>query len=205
MNDSQQTDNDLVHQLSAPDVEAVTRLHSRLLEQAQQDGLLDVAYRTIDSPLGQLLLAGTEAGLLRVAYHSEDHDRVLSALCAEVSPRVLHAPGRLDDATRQLEEYFDNRRTRFTLALDMRLARGFRREVLQHLPEIGYGRTATYTDVAVASGRPKAVRAVGTACARNPLPVVVPCHRVLRSDGSPGGYVGGLDAKAALLRLEGAA
>lgn len=205
MNEPTQADIDLVRQLTGPDAEATKRLHARLVEQAQQDGLLDIAYRTIDSPVGQLLLAGTEAGLVRVAYQVEDHDRVLQALSDDVSPRILHAPGRLDVAAGQLEEYFDKRRTSFTLALDMRLAHGFRREVLAHLPEIGYGRTASYTEVAVASGRPKAVRAVGTACARNPLPVVVPCHRVLRSDGSPGGYVGGVEAKAELLRLEGAA
>ena len=203
MTETNQADTDVVQRLTAHDPEAATRLHARLVERAQQEGLLDVAYRTVDSPFGQLLLAGTAAGLVRVAYQVEDHERVLHRLSEEVSSRVLHAPGRLDEAASQLEEYFERNRTNFTLALDMRLARGFRREVLAHLTEIGYGRTASYSEVAVASGRPKAVRAVGTACARNPLPVVVPCHRVLRSDGSPGGYVGGLAAKATLLRLEG--
>lgn len=205
MNSTGQTGTDLVRQLNTPDPEDHTRLHARIVALARQNGLLDVAYRTIDSPVGKLLLAGTDVGLVRVAYQLEDHDSVLRTLSEQISPRVLRAPGRLDVAARELEEYFVNRRTSFTVPLDMRLAHGFRREVLAHLPRIPYGTTASYTEVAVASGRPKAARAVGTACARNPLPVVVPCHRVLRSDASPGGYVGGLDVKAALLRLEGAA
>jgi methylated-DNA-[protein]-cysteine S-methyltransferase len=191
---------------SAPEIDPETtrRLHERLINAAQQEQLLDVAYRTLDTPVGTLLLAATEEGLVRVAYDREDHDAVLAKLADAVSPRILRAPARLDPATRQLAEYFDGARQAFELPLDFRLARGFRLAVLNHLPAIGYGRTESYAQVAAAAGSPRAVRAVGTACATNPLPVVVPCHRVVRSDGSFGGYVGGEDAKRTLLTLEAA-
>jgi methylated-DNA-[protein]-cysteine S-methyltransferase len=140
-----------------------------------------------------------------VAYTREDHDRVLDQLATSISPRVLRAPARLEGAAREIEEYFAGRRSRFDLPLDFRLSHGFRRTVLSHLTEIGYGRTASYAAVAAAVGNPKAARAVGTACATNPLPVVVPCHRVLRGDGTIGQYVGGTEAKRALLTLEAAA
>jgi methylated-DNA-[protein]-cysteine S-methyltransferase len=187
---------------SADDVQ---RLHQRLTAAAQADGILDVAYRTVDTPVGTLLLAATNAGLVRVAYASEDHDMVLQALADRISPRVLRAPARLDATARELDEYFAGHRRRFDLSLDWQLARGFRRTVLTHLADIGYGRTASYAAVAQLAGSPKAVRAVGTACATNPLPVVVPCHRVVRSDGSTGGYLGGVDAKRTLLALEASA
>jgi methylated-DNA-[protein]-cysteine S-methyltransferase len=188
-----------------PVTEAELRaLHQRLAEQAEAAGLLDVAYRTVGTPVGTLLLAATTAGLVRVAYASEDHDAVLAALAARVSPRILNAPGRLDTAARQLEEYFVGARRRFDLPLDLRLATGFRRAVLSQLPAIGYGQTASYAAVAASAGRPRAVRAVGTACATNPLPIVVPCHRVIRSDGTPGRYLGGPAAKQLLLGLEAA-
>jgi len=181
------------------------RLRQRLITAAQSDGILDVAYRTLDTSIGTLLLAATDAGLVRVAFASEDHDTVLQTLSDRISPRVLHAPARLDAAARELDEYFAGRRHRFDLPLDWQLAHGFRRTVLTHLPDIGYGRTASYAAVAQLAGNPKAVRAVGTACATNPLPVVVPCHRVVRSDGSLGGYLGGVDAKRFLLTLEASA
>jgi len=181
------------------------RLRQRLITAAQSDGILDVAYRTLDTSIGTLLLAATDAGLVRVAFASEDHDTVLQTLSDRISPRVLHAPARLDAAARELDEYFAGRRHRFDLPLDWQLAHGFRRTVLTHLPGIGYGRTASYAAVAQLAGNPKAVRAVGTACATNPLPVVVPCHRVVRSDGSLGGYLGGVDAKRFLLTLEASA
>jgi methylated-DNA-[protein]-cysteine S-methyltransferase len=151
------------------------------------------------------LLAATDQGLVRVAYAREDHDRVLAKLAERISPRILHAPARLDRFAREIEEYFAGARTLFDVPLDFRLSTGFRREVLTHLSEIGYGKTASYASVAQAVGNPKAVRAVGTACATNPLPVVVPCHRVVRSDGAVGGYAGGPVAKTTLLRLEAAA
>jgi len=186
--------------------EAVQRqLHARLVADASAAGILDVAYRTVDSPLGPLLLAATEQGLLRVAYAREDHDQVLAQLASSVSARVLRAPARTDLAARELEEYFAGQRTAFDLPLDLRLSTGFRRTVLVHLADIAYGTTASYAAVAGAAGNPGAVRAVGTACATNPLPVVMPCHRVIRSDGSVGQYVGGVDAKRTLLSLESAA
>ncbi|VEI51562.1 methylated-DNA--[protein]-cysteine S-methyltransferase [Kocuria rosea] len=189
-----------------PVPETVLRgLHRRLEEGAARAGLLDVAFTTVSTPVGVLLLAATEEGLVRVAYAREDHDAVLQDLARRISPRVLHAPVRLAPAVRQLEEYFAGTRTGFDLPLDRSLSHGFRRLVQEHLPEIGYGRTESYGTVARSVGRPQAVRAVGTACATNPLPVVVPCHRVLRGDGGLGGYVGGLEAKAALLELETAA
>jgi methylated-DNA-[protein]-cysteine S-methyltransferase len=181
------------------------RLRQRLITAAQSDGILDVAYRTLDTPIGTLLLAATDTGLVRVAFASEDHDTILQTLSDRISPRVLHAPARLDAAARELDEYFAGHRHRFDLPLDWQLAHGFRRTVLTHLPDIGYGRTASYAAVAQLAGNPKAVRAVGTACATNPLPVVVPCHRVVRSDGSLGGYLGGVDAKRSLLTLEASA
>jgi methylated-DNA-[protein]-cysteine S-methyltransferase len=184
---------------------ALARLHRRLEQAAEREGLLDVAYRTLDSPVGPLLLAATPRGLVRVAYDIEDHDRVLETLAGRLSPRVLRAPGRLDAAARELEEYFAGRRRAFDLPLDLSLSRGFRLLVQQSLPSIGYGQTRSYRQVADLVGHPKAVRAVGTACATNPLPVVVPCHRVLRSDGTPGRYVGGPAAKTTLLNLEAAA
>jgi methylated-DNA-[protein]-cysteine S-methyltransferase len=187
------------------DASAMARLHERLVDQAQREGILDVAYRTLETPVGELLLAATGQGLVKVAYAVQDHDAVLTQLAGSISPRILNAPGRLDGACRQLDEYFAGRRTRFDLPLDLRLSKGFRREVLAHLRDIGYGRTESYAEVAAAAGSPRAVRAVGTACATNPLPVVVPCHRVVRSDGGAGGYVGGADAKRTLLTLETAA
>lgn len=182
----------------------LSRLHTRLASAAQQDGLLDVAYRTVDSPVGPLLLAATEVGLVRVAFAVEDHAAVLSTLAEQISPRILHSPTRLDDAARQLEQYFDRHRTGFDLPFDLRLAQGFRRVVVEQLRAIDYGRRATYAEVAGAVGNPRAARAVGTACARNPLPVVIPCHRVVRSDGSAGQYAGGATAKVTLLDFEAA-
>ena len=193
--------NDLFASLS--DATPSPALHDRLVAEAERDSLLDVAYRTLDTPVGTLLLAATPVGLVRVAYDVEDHDAVLAALADRVSPRVLRAPARLDVTARELDEYFAGTRRAFDVPLDRRLSSGFRAEVLAHLPEIGYGHTESYAQVAAAAGNARAVRAVGTACATNPLPVVVPCHRVVRADGSWGGYVGGPEAKRALLTLEG--
>jgi methylated-DNA-[protein]-cysteine S-methyltransferase len=191
----------LFDELQADD-ETLARLHRRLEHDAATGELLDVAYRTVDSPVGTLLLAATPVGLVRVAYDVEGHDAVLATLAEAVSPRVLRAPARLDAAARQLEEYFTKRRTGFEVPVDLRLADGFRRSVIEHLRDIGYGRRESYAEVAAAIGSPRAVRAVGTACGHNPLPVVIPCHRVVRSDGSAGQYVGGVAAKSALLELE---
>ena len=181
------------------------RLHGRLAAAADRDGILDVAYRIVDTPVGPLLLAATDVGLVRVAYASEGHDAVLEALADRISPRILNAPARLDAPARELDEYFAGRRRGFDLPLDWQLSAGFRRAVLSHLPEIGYGHTASYTAAAGLAGRPKAFRAAATACATNPLPVVVPCHRVIYADGRTGRYIGGPDAKRTLLTLEAAA
>ncbi|MGX7681802.1 methylated-DNA--[protein]-cysteine S-methyltransferase [Jatrophihabitans sp. DSM 45814] len=187
------------------DVEDVRRLQAGLTAAAQAEGILDITYRTIDTPVGRLLLAATDLGLVRVAYASEGHDAVLQALADRISPRILNAPRRLDVVAAELDEYFAGRRQAFDVPLDWRLSAGFRNTVLRRLPDIGYGHTATYAAVAELAGNPRAVRAVGTACATNPLPVVVPCHRVVRSDGKLGGYLGGPEAKRALLGLEAAA
>ena len=189
---------------AAADAAVLERLRLRLGQSAEAEGLLDVAYTTIDSPVGTLLLAATPKGLVRVAFDIEDHDRVLEILANRISPRVLRAPKRLDAAARELDEYFGKRRQRFDLPLDLSLSRGFRQLVQRRLPEIGYGQTRSYGQVAALVGNPKAVRAVGTACATNPLPLVVPCHRVLRADGTPGRYAGGPEAKITLLDLEAA-
>jgi methylated-DNA-[protein]-cysteine S-methyltransferase len=195
---------DLLAALPPVTPEHLAALHDRLAVRAQEEGVLDVAYRTLDTPVGSLLLAATGKGLVRVAFATEDHAAVLAALAAQVSPRVLNAPRRLDVTARELEEYFAGQRRAFDLPLDFSLAKGFRLKVLSQLPGIGYGSTASYGAVAAQAGSPRAVRAVGTACATNPLPVVVPCHRVVRADGTPGGYLGGPDAKRLLLSLEAA-
>lgn len=201
-------DKDITEELQAayPVTAAELRsLHDRLVTDAQTAGLLEVAYRTVDTPVGTLLLAATDRGLVRVAFAGEGHDAVLQSLADRIGPRVLHAPGRLDDIAHELDEYFAGRRRVFDVALDWQLSSGFRRTVLAQLPSIGYGTSATYKVIAERAGNPKAVRAVGSACATNPLPVVVPCHRVVRSDGGMGGYRGGPDAKRTLLELEAAA
>jgi methylated-DNA-[protein]-cysteine S-methyltransferase len=180
------------------------RLLQSLADGAGRRGLLDVAVASTDTPIGSLLLAATEEGLVRVAFEIEDSDEVIEQLAARVSPRVLEAPRRLDPARRQIEEYFEGRRTTFELPVDMQLAHGFRRKALGFVAAIPYGRTASYKEVASGAGSPAAVRAAGSACATNPVPIVVPCHRVLRTGGGLGGYGGGVDRKEQLLRLEGA-
>ena len=180
-------------------------LHGRLAALAEKQGLLDVSYRTVDSPLGLLLLAATGEGLVRVAFLCEDHDAVLARLASDISPRILRAPRRLDGAAHQLDEYFVGKRRVFNVPLDLRLAHGFRRSVLEHLRRIPYGVTQSYAAVARAAGNPSAIRAAASACSHNPIPLVVPCHRVVRSDGTTGEYLGGPEAKRALLALEAAA
>ena len=185
------------------DVDDLRRLHARLERDAQAGDLLDIAYHTVDSAVGPLLLAATPRGLLRVAFAGEGHDVVLQNLSQRISPRMLEAPARLDQVARQLDEYFTGGRHSFDVALDWSLSRGFRRTVLEHLnTDVSYGDTASYAALAQLSGSPKAVRAVGTACATNPIPIVVPCHRVIRSDGTVGAYRGGPVAKRVLLDLE---
>jgi methylated-DNA-[protein]-cysteine S-methyltransferase len=183
---------------------ATEHARARLVDSAYREGILDVSYRTVDSPIGGLLLAATPAGLVRVAFEGEDHELVLAELADRISPRVLRVTGRFDDVARQLDEYFSGTRRSFEVQVDLQLAHGFRRVVLTHLPDIPYGATASYREVAASAGNARAVRAVGTACSRNPVPLVVPCHRVVRSDGSLGGYRGGVETKQKLLALEAA-
>jgi len=177
-------------------------LDRALTERATHEGLLDVAYASVDSPVGALTVAATPRGLVRIAYSGFD-DEVLGELARKLSPRVLEAPGRVDEIRRELDEYFEGRRTDFELPLDWALTRGFGRAVLRETARIGFGHTSTYADLAGRAGSPRAVRAAGNALGSNPMPVVVPCHRVLRTGGGLGGYTGGLERKEFLLRLEG--
>lgn len=170
---------------------------------AAEEGLLDVAYTTMDSPFGPLLLAKTNRGLVRVGLPNQDSDELLVDLSDRVSPRVLEAPAELDEVRRELDLYFAGRLDHFDLPLDWRLSSGFRQRVLRAINRIPYGQTRSYTEMARKAGNERAVRAAGTACGSNPIPLVVPCHRVLRTGGALGGYGGGLPMKQALLELEG--
>jgi len=173
------------------------------IERAERDGLVDIGYEVTDSPVGPLFVAVTDAGVVRVGFAREPVDAVVEELAARVSPRVLRSPRRTDEVRRQLDEYFAGRRDRFEVGIDWRLTRGFRRTVLERLyAEVPYGRTVSYRELAMRVGNPAASRAVGSAMATNPIPIVVPCHRVLRSGGHLGGYGGGLPAKRLLLALE---
>ena len=176
----------------------------RFADRAAADGLLDVAYTTTDSPFGPLLLATTKHGLVRVGMPNQDFDELLEEIARRVSPRVLELPSELDDARRQLDRYFESDLQEFELPLDWRLTTGFRRRVLRATNRIPYGQTRSYMQMAKSAGNVRAVRAAGTALGSNPIPIVVPCHRVLRTGGGLGGYGGGLEMKQSLLRLEGA-
>jgi methylated-DNA-[protein]-cysteine S-methyltransferase len=180
------------------------RLAAELTRRAESEGLLDVAYAEIDSPVGPLLAAATPKGLVRITFPVESHETVLEQLAARISPRVLESPTRLDEARRELDRYFEGKLTEFDLPLDWQLSHGFYRKVLRATARIPYGQTRSYGEMARRAGSPRAVRATGTALGSNPLPIIVPCHRVLRSGGALGGYGGGLETKVALLELEGA-
>jgi methylated-DNA-[protein]-cysteine S-methyltransferase len=175
----------------------------RLADRADAEGLIDVAYTTMDSPFGTLLLATTPRGLVRVGLPNQHAEDLLDDLAARVSPRVLEAPAQLDEPRRELDLYFEGRLRTFELPLDWQLTAGFRGRVQRAIAEIPYGQTRNYTEMAGQAGNERAVRAAGTACGSNPLPIVVPCHRVLRTGGALGGYGGGLPMKEALLKLEG--
>ncbi len=173
-----------------------------LRDRAAAEGLLDVAYATADSPFGTLLLAKTPRGLVRLGLPGEDVEAMLADLAGRISPRVLEDPARLDEERWELDDYFAGRRHAFELPIDWQLSRGFLLRARQGIASIPYGETRTYTELARAAGNERSVRAAGSACSRNPIPLVVPCHRVLRSDGSLGGYAGGLEMKEHLLELE---
>ncbi|MEJ7800930.1 MAG: methylated-DNA--[protein]-cysteine S-methyltransferase [Ilumatobacter sp.] len=205
MNTDQPTSRQVIADLTntfIADTGDLDRLHSNLIERADAAGILDVAYRTMDSPLGTLLIAATPSGVVRIAFEREDHDQVLNTLATTVSERMLRSGRRTDDVARQLDEYFAGQRRSFDLPVDLQLVTGFRHTVISQLGDIGYGATASYRVVAELVGNPAAVRAVGSACSHNPVPLVMPCHRVVRSDGTIGQYVGGSDAKATLLDME---
>lgn len=182
----------------------VDALRASLAERAVEAGLLDVAYGLLDSPLGQLTIFVTPRGLLRVDYETDRLDDSLADVARRVSPRILEAPRRTDDARRELDEYFDGRRRSFDVPIDWRLVRGFAGDVLRATARIPFGNVSTYRDVAIEAGSPNAYRAAGNALGSNPIPIVVPCHRVVHAGGGLGGYTGGLDRKRFLLHLEGA-
>jgi methylated-DNA-[protein]-cysteine S-methyltransferase len=177
---------------------------AELAARADRDGLVEVAYTEAESPIGTLLLAATEVGLVAVGWSSTDRDRLLEELAERIGPRVIEAPARLDPVRTELDSYFEGRLRRFESPLDWRLSRGFRREILNETARIPFGQTLSYAEIAKRAGSPRAHRAAGSALGANPIPIIVPCHRVLRSDGGLGGYGGGLDVKRQLLRLEGA-
>ncbi len=184
--------------LGGPSAEVLRALNAR----ATKEGLLDVAYAQVDSPLGPLTVAATDRGLVRLAYPERSLDVVLTDIAEKISPRVLEAPERLDPIRRELEEYFEGRLRRFSEPIDWSLTRGFFRRVLEATARIDYGEVRTYGEVAASAGSPRAVRAAGNGLGSNPLPVVVPCHRVVRTGGGLGGYTGGLERKELLLALE---
>jgi methylated-DNA-[protein]-cysteine S-methyltransferase len=184
--------------------EAAMRAGRALTERAAHEQLLDVAYTTLDSPVGPVLVAATRRGLVRISFGAAyDEEAVLADLCARISPRVVEAPSYFDAVRRELEEYFHGRRTRFDLPLDWRLTGGFGRRVLEHTARIPYGDVSTYKEIAGKAGSPRGARAAGNALGANPIPIVVPCHRVLATGGGLGGYGGGIDRKEFLLKLEG--
>jgi methylated-DNA-[protein]-cysteine S-methyltransferase len=176
----------------------------RFIRRAEEERLVDVAYTEADSPVGKLLLAATPRGMVKVSFPIQPLEEVLERLANEISPRVLEAPARLDDARRELDLYFDGRLQEFDLPLDWSLTHGFYRKVLRATARIPYGQTRSYGQMAQRAGSPRAVRATGSALGSNPLPIIVPCHRVLRSGGALGGYGGGIEMKRTLLELEGA-
>jgi methylated-DNA-[protein]-cysteine S-methyltransferase len=178
------------------------RVTDALSARADAEGLLDVAYAQVDSPLGPLTVAATRRGLVTLAYPERRLDGVLERLAAEVSPRVLEAPARIDGIRRELDAYFSGALRRFSTPVDWSLSQGFYRKVLQATARIGFGEVSSYAGVAAGAGSPRAVRAAGSGLGSNPIPIVVPCHRVLRSDGAIGGYTGGLERKEFLLELE---
>jgi methylated-DNA-[protein]-cysteine S-methyltransferase len=182
-----------------------TETMDRLVARANEEGLVDVAYATVDTPFGRAAVAATPRGLVRVALPSESLDDMLTGLAANVSPRLLEYPARLDEVRRELDEYFEGRRKCFELPLDWRMSHpGFYRRVLRGVGRVPFGEVITYGDAARRAGNRRAYRAAGTALGSNPIPIVVPCHRVVRSGGDIGNYGGGPEMKRSLLELEGA-
>jgi methylated-DNA-[protein]-cysteine S-methyltransferase len=194
----------------APSEADLDRAVEGLLARAGRDGLIDVAYANVDSPFGELLVARTDRGVVRLALpvdrgRERPRDEVLEELAANVSPRILESPKRLDEERRELEDYFEGRRQEFDVPVDWSLTSpGFRNRALHAVARIPYGKTKTYAQIAKSAGNARAFRAAGTACGHNPVPLIVPCHRVVPSGGGVGNYGGGPDMKQALLDFEGA-
>ncbi len=180
-------------------LQEVTR---RFLEEAEERRLVDLAYAIVPSPIGALVVTCTYKGVARIDFGEGREEQILEWIAQDLSPRLMEIPARTDQARRELDEYFEGTRRRFEVPIDLSTVKGFRRKVLAAARKIPYGRTASYTQVAAAAGNPRAVRAAGTALGHNPVPIIVPCHRVLRSDGTLGGYGGGLPKKELLLELE---
>jgi len=181
----------------------VAALSAAVGRRAAAEDILDLAYAEVDSPLGTLLAVRTPAGLVHLGYPNRPREAQLEHLAARVSPRIIEAPAELDEVRRELDQYFAGHRRHFEIELDWQLTAGFVRAVLEHTAAIPFGQTRTYGEIAAAAGSPRAFRAAGSALGANPIPIVVPCHRVLRSGGALGGYGGGLDVKRELLELEG--
>jgi len=184
--------------LPAPSADLLDRLSDR----AERVGLVDISYGEMDSPVGPLVIAVTERGLVQLSY-SDRYTEALPDLARLLSPRIMRRPHRTDGVRRELDEYFDGRRRSFDMHLDWALIRGFRRQVLEVTAAIPFGQFLTYSEVAGRAGNPRASRAAGNALGSNPMPIVIPCHRVLRTGGGLGGYTGGIHRKVQLLRLEG--
>ena len=197
---------DLERQLAAtPDAALdLDEFRARLAARAARTGLLDGAHGEYESPLGTLTIIVTPLGLARLSYPGEGIAEQLAVIAARISPRILEAPERTDAVRRQLDEYFAGRRRSFDVPLDWRLVRGFAGDVLRATAGIPFGSISSYREVAARAGSPNAYRAAGNALGSNPIPIVVPCHRVLHAGGGLGGYTGGLDRKRFLLELEGA-
>jgi methylated-DNA-[protein]-cysteine S-methyltransferase len=197
--------NDLKHVAERDEAERRSKAAAEALaNRAESDHLLDVAVGSVGSPVGDLLVAVTPRGIVRVAFQGEGRDRVLGELASSISPRILESAARTDEVRRELDEYFDGRRDRFDLKVDRRLVHGLQRDVLSATARIPFGRTSTYGQIARTIGHPSAARAVGRALGANPIPIVIPCHRVIGASGSLTGYGGGLHRKEFLLTLEGA-
>ena len=192
-----------LERLSAGAGKRVVSAAAGLADLAAERGLIDVAVGALDSPVGRLTIAVTPKGLVRVAFEEEDRDRLLEELAASLSPRVLESPRRTQAWRRQLDEFFGAKRTGFDLRVDRSLVRGVQRDVLAATRRVPYGRVTTYGRIAAEIGRPKAARVVGWALGANPIPIVIPCHRVIGAKGALTGYGGGLERKAQLLALEG--
>jgi methylated-DNA-[protein]-cysteine S-methyltransferase len=196
--------NDLKRLTNLAGAEQASRVAAAAIpDLAVADGLLDLAIADVGSPIGQLLVAVTRRGLVRVGFENEDRDELLADLAERISPRILESRSATDDVRRELDEYFERERTDFDVPVDRRLIHGIARDVLVQTSRITFGRTSTYGEIAKKIGQPTAVRAVGRALGSNPIPIVIPCHRVIGASGKLTGYAGGLDRKIALLELEG--